>query len=201
MSAAIMKLVTLNEIDILDVGNSIQLGGAIWTGNGKLYLVPLPDEPLDGDIEILRMDASQFERFLNQSDVLDVRGPGKAILRKSQRQIDQWISWRVFKRDAYACRYCGRDDVPLTVDHIILWEEGGASVEDNLLTACRRCNKLRGSMEFSQWLTSAEYNKVSEESEEFGIYSIEYIQRRKNNEQVLDKLGELKKIVAKPRSR
>lgn len=186
-----MHTITIEELDILDIGNTIQLGGAIWTGQGRIFLVPLPDESLVGDIEVLRMDADQWERFLNQSDLMDVRGPGKAILRKSQRQIDQAMSWRVYKRDGYVCRYCGRE-MPLTVDHIILWESGGATVEDNLLAACRRCNKLRGNMEYEKWIESPEYIGVS------GALSGEQLAR---NLMIVGDLDHLRSIKAKPRSR
>lgn len=182
---------SLDDIDILDVGHTIQLGGAIWTGNGKVYLVPLPDEDLVGEQALLVMGTAEWERFLNQSDVLDVRGPGKAILRKSQRQIDQWVAWEVFRRDGFVCRYCGKE-APLTVDHIILWEQGGATVADNLVAACRRCNKLRGNMEYSEWLHSSGYSRVSEDLP---------VSIRELNSQVVEYLPDLRKITAKPRSR
>lgn len=183
--------VSIEDLDILDVGHTIQLGGAIWTGNGKVYLVPLPDEDLVGEHELLVMDTGQWERFLNQSDVLDVRGPGKAILRKSQRQIDQWITWEVFKRDGYRCRYCGKE-APLTVDHVILWEQGGATVVDNLLACCRKDNKLRGNLEYDKWIYSQEYARISA-----GLTS----DQQMNNLRIVPKLDDLRKITAKPRSR
>ncbi|GAG09150.1 unnamed protein product, partial [marine sediment metagenome] len=61
----------------------------------------------------------------------------------------------------YKCRYCGRDDVPLTVDHLVLWEDGGPSIEENLVSACRKCNKKRGNTEYSDWLQHPYYLKVS----------------------------------------
>lgn len=182
---------TLSDLDILDVGHTIQIAGALWSGNGTLYIAPLPDEDLDGNPCMLRMDAAQWERFLNQTDVLDVKGPGKAILRKSQRQIDQHIAWQVFRRDGFVCRYCGMQ-APLTVDHVILWEQGGATVVENLISACRRCNKLRGNLEYRDWLASKEYAGVSRSLTRF-------VQQR--NEEVAERLDELRKIVAKPRSR
>jgi hypothetical protein len=185
--------VKLEDLNILDVGNTIQITGAIWSGNGKTYLVPLPDEYLHGEWRALWMDAAEWERFLNQSDVLDVQGPGKAILRKSQRQIDQHIAWQVFRRDGFVCRYCGAQ-APLTVDHIILWEQGGASVEPNLISACRRCNKLRGSMEYCEWLDSSDYRRIS--------VALSSMQRAVNESVRLHgRLEDLRKTVAKPRSR
>ena len=167
-----MRTIKLSDLDLLEVGHTIQLYGAIYSGpKGLLYYLPLPDEDaedlqaslnvgMSGGEMMLTMDLGEWEVFLKQTDVLDIKGPGKAILRKSQRQIDQNISWAVFRRAGYACRYCGRCDVPLTVDHIILWEDGGATTEDNLLSACRRCNKLRGSMQYDQWLQSRQYAGV-----------------------------------------
>lgn len=186
-----MITATLDDLDIFDVGTDIQIGGAIWTGKGKVYLVPLPDEDLAGEHVVLRMDAAQFERFLNQTDVLDVRGPGKAILRKSQRQIDQFISWEVYERDGYRCRYCYRK-APLTVDHVILWEKGGATTPDNLISSCRRCNKLRGSMGYREWLMSKEYRMVSA-----SLPAME----ASANIRVVDDLDRLQAITQKGRTR
>ena len=58
----------------------------------------------------------------------------KAVIRKCQRNIEQGVSWNVFRRDGYACRYCGNKEVPLTVDHLVLWEESGPSTEANLVS-------------------------------------------------------------------
>lgn len=157
-----MRFNRLSDLDLLSIGHEIQLAGAIYAGKGKLYLVPLPDEnSLEWPPpEMLVMDDAEMEKFLRQTDLLDIHGPGKAILRKSQRQIDSMLSWRVFKRDGYRCRYCGQER-PLTVDHVDLWEDGGVTVEANLISACRRCNKERGSMPYPDWLNSPYYCKAS----------------------------------------
>lgn len=49
----------------------------------------------------------------------------------------------VFKRDAQECQYCGskRD---LTLDHVLPKSKGGRSTWQNLVTACKRCNSLKG---------------------------------------------------------
>jgi len=164
----------LSELNILDIGNVITISGAIYSGNGKHYLCFFPSED-DGEvifseaIETLDMNVEDWQVFLRQSDTMEtetlvkaVDGTiTKAILRKSQRQIDASISWKVFKRDQYKCRYCGRDDAPLTVDHIICWEEGGPTTEDNLLTADKACNRARGSISYSSWLEHPYYKRVS----------------------------------------
>lgn len=180
----------LQDINLLDLGHAIQLAGAVYMGNGKLYLTMFPDErgTLDAglagaqfiprgsdrdepdvvDVDILDMGQDDWAKLMRQTDILEVEvlvkddtGIGKAIVRKSQRQIEQGVSWRVYKRDGYRCRYCAADDVPLTVDHLVLWEDGGPSTVENLVSACRKCNKTRGNTQYSQWLAHPYYLKVS----------------------------------------
>lgn len=164
LTSELFNIIGLSDIDLLEVGNEIQLWGSIYSGNGRIYYIPLPDEdPRDPEQlvqHLLVMNAHELERFFNQTDLLNVEGPAKVILRKSQRRIDSHMAWRVFERDGYRCRYCGEKQ-PLTVDHIDLWEDGGATVELNLVAACRRCNKLRGRTPYAKWLESGDYRRVS----------------------------------------
>jgi 5-methylcytosine-specific restriction endonuclease McrA len=82
-------------------------------------------------------------------------------VRKSQRQIDSKVQWDCFRRDKYKCVYCNRDDVPLTIDHIMTWENGGPTTVENLVTACKKCNKTRGNTPYGDWLESDYYKQVS----------------------------------------
>lgn len=50
----------------------------------------------------------------------------------------------ILRRDSHRCQYCGRGDVPLTVDHIIPKARGGEDVWENLVTACIACNNRKG---------------------------------------------------------
>jgi len=160
--------VKLNDLNILDIGNTIGLVGAVFGGKGATYLALFPDQEIEGDTNVLDLDRGDWVKMLRQTDLLEVEvlakledGKfGKAILRKTQRLIEQRVSWAVYKRDGYHCRYCGRDGVPLTVDHLVLWEEGGPSIEENLVAACRKCNKTRGSTQYAEWLTHPYYLKV-----------------------------------------
>lgn len=160
----------LTDIDILRVGHDIQIAGAVFADNDHLFLCLLPDEPTEGrEVVSLEMDTDDWKAFLRQTDLLEAEVLAQAkdgllakiIIRKSARQIDQGVSWRVFKRDGYKCAYCGADDVPLTVDHLVTWENGGPSLEGNLLSACRKCNKVRGNLLYEDWLKHPFYLKVS----------------------------------------
>lgn len=177
-----------SKLDLMSVGNTRQLAGAVFAGEGDLLLCLFPEDRgdissdsfggppefrgRDGevlDVVVLDMNGDEWKKFVRQTDVLEtevLQGASdgklaKAVLRKSARQIEARISWEVFRRDGYACRYCGRDDVPLTVDHLVLWEEGGPSVPENLVSACKKCNKTRGNTPYAEWLKSPGYARVS----------------------------------------
>ena len=67
----------------------------------------------------------------------------KSALR-STGSTRQWtkIRERILRRDGYICQYCGQE--ANTVDHVVPRRLGGNDVDDNLLSACRRCNLSKG---------------------------------------------------------
>jgi len=159
----------LDDLNLLEFGNTIQPVGSIWASEDKTYLCMFPGEQeLSIPVDQLNMTTEEWVKFLRQTDILETEvlataADGKitkAILRKSARQISQHISWEVFRRDGYACRYCGRDNAPLTVDHLVTWEEGGPSVPENLVASCKKCNKVRGNTPYAEWLQHDYYKKV-----------------------------------------
>jgi 5-methylcytosine-specific restriction endonuclease McrA len=164
-----VEILDFKDMNLLDFGNNILIGGVVYSGNGKNHICLLPD---DADITdhfvVLELDSDEWKQVIRQTDLMETEilqqhlgAVTKAIVRKSTRMIEQGLSWRVYKRDDYKCRYCGKDGIPMTVDHLILWEEGGPSIEKNLVTACRRCNKTRGSTPYKDWLEHPYYLKVS----------------------------------------
>lgn len=50
----------------------------------------------------------------------------------------------ILKRDRHKCAYCGRGDLPLTIDHIIPKSRGGDDTWENLVAACLPCNNKKG---------------------------------------------------------
>jgi len=153
---------SMSNFDLYDFGNAIQFVGCIMEGAGRVLLVPFPDQDAEPLMEItpelLRVGNDEWAALFAQTDSGDVRTPAGVILRKGQRQIDSNVSWRVYERDDFRCRYCGSRK-PLTVDHIDLWEDGGATVAENLLTTCRHCNKLRGNRDYDEWIESNDYKR------------------------------------------
>lgn len=81
---------------------------------------------------------------------------------------------------------------PLTVDHLVLWEEGGPSIPTNLVAADRRCNKTRGNMRYEDWLNSSYYRKVSKRLT---------TQQRDANRALLDTLDAIPRMLHIPSQR
>lgn len=64
------------------------------------------------------------------------------LSREPRRAIRPSERLRIFRRDRYACQYCGATspDVRLAVDHVVPLARGGTNDERNLVTACVPCN-------------------------------------------------------------
>jgi 5-methylcytosine-specific restriction endonuclease McrA len=50
----------------------------------------------------------------------------------------------LFARDGWRCVYCGTASGRLTLDHVLPRSRGGASVWENVVTACAPCNLSKG---------------------------------------------------------
>jgi 5-methylcytosine-specific restriction endonuclease McrA len=52
----------------------------------------------------------------------------------------------VMARDLYTCQYCGAQPgkSDLTVDHVVPRSRGGATMWENVVTACAPCNRRKG---------------------------------------------------------
>jgi len=192
----------LEDINLYKVGNEINLVGTIWRGREESFLAFFPDNNEDdlNNLTVLDMDLDDWKKMIRQTDLLETeilqKGPEgitKAIIRKSQRQIDGQMQWACFKDANYHCQYCYRDGIPLTLDHIDIWEDGGATILENLLTACSKCNKLRGSLYYSDWINSSTYKNRSKNISD---------QVRNANNNIVNSLEDLKsKRVINIRSR
>ena len=70
---------------------------------------------------------------------------------KKRRAISKTLRFEVFKRDGFACQYCGSKppQATLEVDHVRPVSAGGDDVIDNLLTSCFDCNRGKGARELT----------------------------------------------------
>lgn len=163
-----------SDLKLLEFGHSIQLTGAVYSDEQHHYLCLFSKNASPLPIELVDMDDEDWKTMIRQTDLLEAevlaKSPdgtlAKIILRKSARNIEASISWKVYRRDGFKCRYCGANNVPLTVDHIITWESGGPSTEINLLSSCKSCNNARGTMLYEEWLRSPRYLATSKKLDE-----------------------------------
>jgi len=161
-----INVIGFDNINIHKFGNELSISGMIFSKGKDLYFLPLSDiDFAHMKLHMVASDKSDWDKLVFQLDnvetVIKAKDENdrlvKIIVRKSQRRLEEKIVWNVFKRDKYTCQYCGKDDVPLTVDHIVRWENLGQTHEDNLITACKKCNNKRGDMEMNEWLVSKYY--------------------------------------------
>jgi hypothetical protein len=70
--------------------------------------------------------------------------PARHDVARDRHAIPAQLRFTVLLRDGFRCRYCGRTaaepGVGLHVDHVVPLAAGGATCEDNLMTACSECN-------------------------------------------------------------
>ena len=72
--------------------------------------------------------------------------------------ISKKIRFEVFKRDGFACQYCGKKtpEVTLEVDHIVSVNDGGQDDITNLITSCFDCNRGKGKTSLDEIPTQEE---------------------------------------------
>lgn len=97
--------------------------------------------------------------FLNKADLIEeiseksLRSISAAYAYPSVVKINNYVSipykgvvmtrQNIFKRDGGKCQYCGSTK-DLTLDHLIPRSKGGKSTWTNLVTACKKCNSIKG---------------------------------------------------------
>jgi 5-methylcytosine-specific restriction endonuclease McrA len=65
---------------------------------------------------------------------------------KRPRPVVKLTRKEIFRRDHYTCQYCRKQTNELTIDHVIPRRLGGETRWDNVVSACPRCNHLKGGM-------------------------------------------------------
>ena len=72
------------------------------------------------------------------------------------RGLSREEAMKIFRRDRFKCQYCGLDGsnsfenwLVLTIDHVHPRAHGGSRKMENLVTACRPCNLMKGTRVFA----------------------------------------------------
>jgi 5-methylcytosine-specific restriction endonuclease McrA len=75
---------------------------------------------------------------------MPVRGKTAGNAGKGSKWIGKVRRRRIYARDGHRCVWCGRLAEKLTLDHVVPRSHGGTKENQNLVTACMPCNRLRG---------------------------------------------------------
>lgn len=147
---------------LLDLGTKVFMKGFYVEGKGKGTVVLIPQNKEPKSIDFMSTTEDSYKTIVKQLDVqeaecFDYHHGTRHIVRRTQRNLDQRVSWKVYKRDNYTCRYCGIDGVPMSYDHIFLWELGGDNTVENGVCACKNCNQRRGNTDYTDWIEGPYY--------------------------------------------
>ncbi|MDY0096219.1 MAG: HNH endonuclease [Candidatus Vecturithrix sp.] len=88
-----------------------------------------------------RLQSDLFEIDVSSENGRRLRSPDWAIKR-----------FQAFLFDDFTCQYCGAKTDDLECDHIIPVVRGGGDEFANLITACARCNRSKGSKTMTEWI-------------------------------------------------
>lgn len=142
---------------ISGAGHLYKISGVLLQGKSKNIMLLLPTAdvfPVDC-IEVERLSVEEWSEFLRRTDdpvYFEKAEDGyavKAVHRKCMAAISGAVQQRVWARDNFSCMYCSgkMGETQLTVDHWIPLELGGGNNVTNLVSACRRCNKVKGDLD------------------------------------------------------
>lgn len=111
------------------------------------------------------------------------------MVRKAIKPVTRF---EVFKRDGFACQYCGQKPpaVVLHVDHILAVSRGGTNEINNLLTACQTCNqgKAARSLEVMPGSLSDRAAEMKEKREQLRAYERMLKQERRRVDLSVEKV-------------
>lgn len=65
------------------------------------------------------------------------------MVRRPHRLVRRLTRAEIFKRDHYACQYCGKETRHLTLDHVMPRYRNGQHTWENIVSACVPCNRRK----------------------------------------------------------
>lgn len=73
-----------------------------------------------------------------------------------KRSAKNQFRQEIFNAWCFACAYCGNSAD--TLDHVKPRHKGGTTTTFNLIPACKRCNRGKGSTQWLEWYLLQEYH-------------------------------------------
>ena len=143
-----------------DLGSILKIEGLVVGGEGAQGILMLPGTALWGEgkwpegANVHTLTMEEWTDFLARTDNPEILiMPAKAFHRKVRYEISGAVQQKVWVADGLKCMYCkvqmGKS--PLSIDHFEPLETGGANDTSNFLSACKSCNKKKGSVDPRVW--------------------------------------------------
>jgi hypothetical protein len=158
-----------------DLGNILKIEGLVVGGEGAQAVLLLPGADFvlsQGVHNVHSLSMEEWTDFLARTDNPELLMPGKAFHRKVRYEISGAVQQKIWFADGLKCRYCGvsMGKAQMTIDHFESLELGGKNDTSNYISACRACNKSKGSMPARDWcnLRKLDYD-----------FFVEYLRTRK----------------------
>jgi 5-methylcytosine-specific restriction endonuclease McrA len=133
-----------------------QTGNALGRLNAKVLILNQNYEPMSvinvrKAIVLLYLGKAEL---IASNDALRVRSVSVAMPFPSIVRLSMYVRIpfkkiilsrkNILRRDGHRCQYCGRSDLPLTIDHVVPVSRGGEDAWENLVCACVGCNNRKG---------------------------------------------------------
>lgn len=149
-----------------DIGSLLKISGLVVTGGGAAAILALPGhgDAVRNGSKVFELSLEEWSDFIWRSDNPEILvGLAKTFQRKARYDISGAVQQRIWAADGFECQYCGVEmgKQLLTIDHFIPLEEGGENNARNYLTACKPCNKDKGSQHPREWKDQATYERLS----------------------------------------
>lgn len=112
--------------------------------NALLAFVEYINNDMDYE-DVIQEEITETDSCDKESNLLISERKNTLTRRKTNRDINLRLRFKVMQRDNFKCCACGAapakdPSVSLHVDHIIPWAKGGETVINNLQTLCSKCN-------------------------------------------------------------
>lgn len=104
--------------------------------------------------------------------------------------------FEIFKRDSFACQYCGRTPPAaiLEVDHVIAVSKGGTNDDENLLTSCFECNHGKAARDLGDAAAPVDYRarliEKRERAQQAAAYNLFLLELRDAETAAIERIGE-----------
>lgn len=135
-----------------DISSLLKVDGLVVGGGGAQAILLLPSSsalPALDKAHVYRLSTEEWSEFIQRADQPEILiGEPKVFVRKARWEISGAVQQKVWVADNFKCVYCDKPmgQVQLTIDHFIPLELGGKNDTSNYLSACRKCNKDKGSI-------------------------------------------------------